>query len=146
MAAKPEAPKCVALVICEGVTEDSRSKNKCILNTFNGIFAATFPCTQDRFTIFATLTDGKGEMPLAFIVKDARGERPDLVRFAGVAHFKDPLGYLDITLDIRQMIFPEPGNYLVEVLIGSESIGIRRFTVTQMVSKPAEGGIGHATD
>ena len=63
MSKKPE-PEMLALLICEGVIEDSRSKNKTIVSTFNRITSSKFPARHDRLAPFLSMTEGHGEHDL----------------------------------------------------------------------------------
>ena len=129
-----EKPECVNLLVCESVVEDARTHNKSIQNCFNGIYAFQFPVLQDRFTIFATLTNGKGENPVSIqVVNDATKEV--LIKEEGKIVFKSPMDYADITIEIRQLPFKQPGAYSVELWVAGELSQVRRFRVMQAYIK-----------
>ena len=125
-----QTPKCLAVIICEGVVEDVRSHNKCILNTYNVIGVQSFPAQHDRLTIFASLTDGRGELPLEFrFVQDRPGGTTTLLNLNGAVKFGDPLGVIDLTVDLRGLPLKEAGNYAVQLWVNNEMIGERRIVV-----------------
>ncbi len=62
--AKVPPAECLAIIICEDVVEDARSHNKCILNTYNTMHSRVYPTSQDRLTVFLSLTNGRGDMPI----------------------------------------------------------------------------------
>ena len=77
-------PQCLAIIVCEGVIEDLRSRNKTIVNTFNRIFSAAFPVSQDRLTVFVSLTNGHGEQDLEIrFVREVGHEWEPVVSVSG---------------------------------------------------------------
>lgn len=127
-------PKCLAIVICESVVEDARTHNKCILNSYNTIWAFGFPTTQDRMTVFVSLTDGRGKVPLEVrFAKD--GAEKEVFSLKGDVAFKSPLDVVDLTVDMRQVPLPEEGNYAIQIYISGEMIAERRLKV----AKAAQG-------
>ncbi len=125
---KPK-PDCLALLICEGVVEDSRSKNKTILNTYNRIFSARYPARHDRLAIFLSLTDGHGDHAMTVQIVRAEaglGQEP-LVKMEGNLHFPDPLAVTEFTFDLRGLVIPAAGKYVIEVRIDGEIVKQRRF-------------------
>lgn len=124
-------PKCLAIVICESVVEDARTHNKCILNSYNTIGALGFPTTQDRLTVFVSLTDGRGKAPLEVrFAKD--GSKQEVFSLTGEVAFKSPLEVVDLTVDMRQVPIPEEGNYAIQIYISGEMIAERRLKVTKV--------------
>ena len=128
-----QIPKLLAVVVCEGVTEDVRTHNKCILNTFNMIRAADFPMVQDRLAVFVSLTDGHGNVPLEVRLVRGVGADPKdrIVSVNGTASFDNPLGVADIVLELRQVPFPRPGEYAVQIWAGEEMLGERRIHLSR---------------
>ena len=122
-------PKCLAILVCEGVVEDSRTRNKCILNTYNTINSPQFPARKDRLAVFVSLTDGRGESPLELrLIRFENGMSNGMLSLKGKIEFKDPVTVVDVTFDIRDLIFPAPGEYEIQVWIGDEMIGARKMT------------------
>ena len=119
-----DTPRCLAIIICEGVVEDAQSRNKCILNTFNNIWAARFPVAHDRLTVFASLTNGQGEMPLEVRFVQERKPEPLLV-LTGAIRFPGPQEIVDLTVNLRQIPIPEPGPYVVQLWMNQKLIGER---------------------
>jgi hypothetical protein len=135
MPEKPSKPKpeCLALLLCEGVIEDSRTKNKTVLNMFNQISAAQFPAQHDRLCIFVSLTNGRGtsEVDVRVVRADLPPGEGVLVGMKGEVTFPDPLHVVELGLDIRRLVFPSAGTYDIEVLVDGEPLKRRRFAVTE---------------
>jgi len=126
---KKPAATCLAIIICEGVVEDARSHNKCILNLFNAIWAAGVPVTQDRFTVFVTLTGIHGELPVRLTLGQD-GEEP-VATIDGTVKAESPRGVADLVLNMRSVPLKAFGEYVVNVEVGDEIIGTRRVQVIQ---------------
>ena len=135
MSKKPR-PDCLALLICEGVIEDSRSKNKTIVNTFNRIAALRYPVRHDRLSIFLSLTGGHGEHDIEIrIVRGGvpPGEKP-LYGFTGKANFANPLAVAELAIDIRGMTIPAAGRYVIELVVDRDVLKQRNFEAVLLKS------------
>ena len=123
------APTCLAIILCECVVEDIRTRNKCILNTFNNITSKIFPLTIARLTVFATLTSGRGIMPMKVTLLKDGAESP-MLDLKGELNFGNPLNVVDMIMDMRNIVFPSAGWYSVQVHCGG-GISERRLSVMQ---------------
>ena len=126
---------CLAIIVCEGVVEDARSHNKCILNLFNGIWAARVPVMHDRLTVFLALTDIHGELPFR-LTFGQHGKEP-VFTFQGKVEAGNPRDVADLVLNMRQVPLPAFGEYAVNVEVSGEMVGTRRVQVLQ--AKKPEG-------
>jgi len=129
-------PDCLTILLCESVVEDARSHNKCILNTYNTISAPQFPTMQDRFTVFVSLTDGRGQQPVE--VRFVRDNDEPVFSIRGVVKFQNPLDVIDLVLDLRQVPLPGAGPYAIQLRINDELIRERRVEVREI--KPSLPG------
>lgn len=128
-AKKTPKPQCLAIIICEGVIEDLRSRNRSIINTFNGITANKFPTRQDRLTVFFSLTDGYGEQPLRIELQKDDGS-PPVFGIDGKIKFKSPLDIVEAAFDLRGVPLPSEGHYAVKLYVNSSLIAERRLHAT----------------
>jgi len=120
---------CLAIIVCEGVVEDARSHNKCILNLFNVIWSESVPVAHDRLTVFLALTDVHGELPLR-LTFGLHGQEP-VFDFKGKVKTGSPRDVADLVLDMRQVPIPAFGEYAVNVEVAGEMVGTRRVLVRQ---------------
>jgi len=136
----PVKPKCLAIVVCESVVEDIQTRNKCILNTFNGIFGFRFPCVHPKLVVFATLTNGHGTIPLELkFVQDTT--REVLLGLQGAVEFNSPLDIADMVFNLHNLPLPAPGPYSVQIFANGEPIGERRIQVA-LANIPGQGDQG----
>lgn len=125
-------PQCLALVLCDTVIEDARTRNKTLVNMFNGLLTPTVPVRQDRMVAFVALTGGRGTVPMALrLCFDKEYER-DLLRLPAQVEFprEVPHAVVDLVFEIRGFMFPHFGNYTFEVRCEEVPLLMRRFTVS----------------
>ncbi len=122
-----EKPICVALIICNEVIEDKRSGNKTLVGLFNGIMAPQLPAAHPRMYLMATLTSGTGDWPFSFVIYTPSGR--EIFRMRDNVHFNDPLVGHDMVLELINMHIEEECVYFVDLLLDTEPIANRRFTV-----------------
>jgi hypothetical protein len=129
-----EKPLGVALVICDRVIVDAKTQEKTLVATFNRIRASTFPALHPRMSLFVSVTNGRGVMDGKILCVEEASREP-VYQASGPLLFKDPLHVVEMTFQIRNVVFPKPGVYNVEFLCDNELILQRRFTVTQIEDK-----------
>lgn len=122
-----ERPICIAIVICNEVIEDKLTSNKTLVSIFNTIGTPGLPCQHPRMFVMASLTDGRGRWPIAFRVTDPEGAT--IMQVDGEAQFSNPLDVVDLVLQVRGLEIVHEGEHRVEVFIGGEPRGARRFSV-----------------
>jgi len=125
-----ERPISVALVICNEVIEDKRTNNKTLVGLFNGIIVHGLPAMHPRMFIMASLTCGIGRWPLELRLVSPNNE--PILKMNSVIDFTDPNAVNDMVLELRNIPLVEEGQYIVDVLAGTEPIAERRFFVKLM--------------
>lgn len=131
-------PNCVSLIICETVIEDARSRNKSLINMFNGILAPRLPARHDRLCAFAAITGGRGKVNVVLRLCYDKDYEKDLLHLEGEVEFpaSDPNAVVDLVFEIRGFVFEQFGNYTFEVVHGQVPLLTRRFTVNQLQTQP----------
>ena len=130
-------PQCTALILCDQVIEDVRTRNKSLISMFNGVLTPTVPMRHDKMCAFASFTGGRGTVPIALRLCYDRDYEADLIRLEGVVDFPphNPNAVVDMVFEIRGFPFQEYGAYTFEVVCNGLSLMQRRFNV----SAPDEG-------
>ncbi len=132
-----ERPICIAVVICNEVIEDKATSNKTLVSIFNTIGTPGLPCHHPRMFVMASLTDGRGRWPIAFVITGPSGEQ--LMKVNGDAQFSNPLDVVDLVLQVRGLELHEPGEHMVDIVVGDERIGSRRFHVVLQPEEQPSG-------
>jgi len=126
------APECLALVLCEQVIQDLRTKNLTLVNIFNTIaapFRASRPRQHERLSIFVSLTNGRGNSRGKLIVHDAEGN--EVFHGEGDVRFPDPVAVVEMTFDIRGLPLPSDGEYRIQFWCDDSLVGQRCFRVVR---------------
>lgn len=132
--------ECLAIVLCESVVEDVRTHNKSIQSAYNAIWSAKFPARHDRFTVFVSLMGIHGEQELKVRVARITENEPEgaaLLELGGKVAAPDPRHVTDITLDMRGIVIPCPGDYEIRAYVGGDQVGARRF-VARAIDQAAD--------
>jgi len=132
--AKPK-PKYLAMLICDYVLRDAETQNKSLIGVFNRINASAFPVRHDRMHVFVSLTNGHGTYKSRLRVRKMSGE--PILSLDGTIDMKDPLAVAELNFQIRGMIVPEPGRYVVEFLCDGEVLVDRLFDAALPEAPPA---------
>lgn len=131
----PETPIGHALLVCDSIITDQHTQKKTLVGLFNQIISHTFPVRHPSMAIFASMSNGMGEVPCELAIGKYDG--PDFHSYVsanGNIRFKDPMQVVEIGFILQNVVFPEPGNYCIRLLANQELVNERRFSVVE----PAE--------
>lgn len=115
MAANGLVPDVLSLIVCDQIIADRLTGKQSLIGMFSRIHAAQFPATQPHLCIYVALTDGRGKTPMVIRVVDSDDVRPPVVRGQGVVDFKNPRAVANLSLQFYGLVFPEPGQYRVQI-------------------------------
>lgn len=124
-------PIAVALVICDFVWRDPWLGKCTIIGTYTNVRAHEFPAMHPIMTLYAALTNGRGRVPLTVRVIDVDEERDPVVSLEQEIEFPDPKTVVENIVQMAGLIFPEPGEYRVQILAGQVCLIERSILVTQ---------------
>lgn len=125
-------PTCLSLILCDSVIEDSRTRNKSLINMFNGILTRDVPVRHDKMCAFAAFTGGRGQVPISLRLCFDKDYDTDMLRLGGKVLFPTdtPHSVVDMVFEIRGFRFPHFGNYTFELFGGDSLLMTRRFNVS----------------
>jgi hypothetical protein len=125
-----QRPRAVDLYACQGIIYEAGTNNVSLLNCFSRRFVDKFPAEPFPFDLFATFTDGQGEMLLELII-----ERPDtleeIYRRQRTLRLAHPLAESRCHIRVRSCSFPVPGSYQITLLADGEPVANCRLYVLQ---------------
>jgi hypothetical protein len=124
-----QRPVARCLFLCEQMIIEEGTRNFSLINCFNHLLFPSFPRAPERFTAFAVLTDGFGEVSLEIVVS-ALDQLEEIYRRSLRGAFRDRLAEYWLTLRARGLIFPRAGAYQVVLLADGEVIGQTRLALT----------------
>lgn len=122
-------PQLLCWLTCDGVHLDPGSGKHTILGVFSNIKAHRFPVTHPFMVWFMTITDcspGQHKMRISMGL-DATHVQP-LIERPFDAH--SPLDRINLINEIRNLTFPQPGDYSLVIEIDDEPILATNLTVS----------------
>lgn len=120
------APIGKAVFLCDDVVRDAAKNKTSVLNMFDTVrldAGTAFPYHLRKLCVFAECTDGLGEF--ALFVEIERADTEEVVyrsAFQSVT-FTDPLKSVKICFRLGKCVFPEPGDYTVQLFGDRDMIG-----------------------
>lgn len=132
------APYPLAMVVCDAIHADPGTGKMTILGTFSAIFAPSFPAVHPQISVYLSVTDGRGTVPLNLRLVDANEEREPVFSVEAPIPFADPLSVVELRFLFQGVVFPEPGEYRIQVFAGAEHLIERRLAVIPTPRPPGE--------
>lgn len=125
-------PYPLAMVVCDGAWRDPYTGKFTLIGTFGALCGSSFPLTHPILTVYASLTDGRGVMPIKLELVDVDEQREPVFDRTSDAEFNDPRMILELCFQVSMIVFPEPGEYRLKLYANNEFMLERRIVVTQL--------------
>lgn len=136
-------PLALSLILADNQSEDARTRQHSLLGIISHIQAFRFPVIVPRLCIYAELTGGRGKMHMAVRLIDADEVRPPVAVMEFEAEFHDPIAINQLATGLVGLVFPEPGEYRLQLIGEGELLLERRLVVVQLPPlQPAVDGPG----
>lgn len=124
-----QPPEVLALLIADHVHRDDETGKFFVLGTRASIGAADFPFHCPSLAVYAAISDGRAETPVKLRLIDADEEREPVLEFETTVNFLDPTEDVQVVFRLSDLIFPEPGDYRVQLYGAGQFLRERRFLV-----------------
>lgn len=124
-------PYLLAILICDSVIVDERSKKKTLVGIFDNINSREFPAVHTSLAVFARLIDAEGEYSFRIDYVQVKEDKL-LVRaeIPGVT-IPDRLKIHDLVIEPPGIQLPEPGEYEFRLFANDRYLGRTKFTATK---------------
>ena len=109
-------PDILSLIVCDQIITDRVTGKQSLIGMFSRIHASRFPATQPQLCVHVSLTEGRGKTPVMIRIVDSEDSRPPIVQGQGVVDFKNPRAVANLALQFYGLVFPQPGEYRVQIL------------------------------
>lgn len=109
-------PDILSLVVCDQIITDRISGKQSLIGMFSTIHATGFPVTHPQLCVHVSMTDGRAKTPVTIVIIDSEESRPPIVKGEGIVDFQNPRAIANLSLQFHGLIFPEPGEYRVQIL------------------------------
>ena len=125
----PPAPVVLAMMICDAIHQDAATKKCTLLGTFSTISAREFPVVHRQLAVHVALTDGRGKVRIKLTLVGMDEAEPPLFSGEGTIEFADPRVVAELNFGLKNVKFPRPGEYRLQVYANDELLMERRLHV-----------------
>lgn len=128
----PALPVLNAILLADAVLRDEYSGKCTVVGIFDSISAAAFPAEHRNLWLYLSLTELHGSADIE--VRIVTADEDETVLFGGPLPRVDsesPLLVHEVPAVIDRVVFPAPGEYRLQLLVGVEVFAERRLFVTQ---------------
>jgi hypothetical protein len=131
-----QPPDVLAMVLAEAVLRDAATGKHFIQGTYAAIFAPSFPWRHPSIVVYVAITDGHGKTPIKLRLVDVDESRPPIFEGEAVLDFPDPLVVAEGVFVHAGPVFPEPGEYRLQLLGAGMLLRERRLQVLPPPAPP----------
>ena len=129
-------PDILSLIVCDQIITDRLTGKHSLIGMFSRVHARRFPAAHPQLCVFASLTEGHGEVELTIRIVDANEARAPIVEGKGKVQFKDPRAIAHLALQFHGLTFPQPDGYRVQLWAGSELLREARLDLIKVEPRP----------
>jgi hypothetical protein len=129
MAVEQQPPDVLAMVLADDIHRDTDTGKFFILGTYATITAPAFPWTQPALIVYLAFTDGRGQTPLSIRLVDVEEARPPVFESNALLNFSDPLAVIEMAFYQPEVIFPQLGEYRLQLFGAGQFLRERRLFV-----------------
>src|SRR5437764_10738288 len=112
-------------ITCIGMT--ARGSSSSWERASMGAAAFSFNCPS--LAVYASMIDGRGETPMRLRMIDVDEAREPVLEFETAVNFLDPTEEVEMVFRLVDLVFPEPGDYRLQMYGADQFLRERRFLV-----------------
>lgn len=120
-------PDVIALLFADDVHQDLATGKFSILGTYSSLTGSVFPWLQPALIVYLAFTEGSGTVPMKIRLVDVNEKRPVIFESDAVIHFSDPTATSEHAFFQSNVLFPEAGEYRLQLIASGQLIGERRL-------------------
>lgn len=125
-----------AMLICDKVITEERTRKKSLIGIFEKIGSSRFPFTHLSMAVYIKLTNGRGEYNFKLELYDLKKDR--VLGYNKIPHpieIEDPLRTYELVFTLNRIKFEHPGKYEFRIYSDEEVFGQKAFTVEEQHKK-----------
>ena len=122
-------PLSIGLTLCHSTIIEEGTKNLTLVGSFLGFRSANFPFTPAPFSVVSLLVGGHGEGEVDLAVTRLETDEEVFALHRRLS-FRDRLTEVQVVFRLGNCELPEPGAYLMTLLMDGEWVAQRRFQVS----------------
>ncbi|MCR4575207.1 MAG: hypothetical protein K5787_15720 [Lentisphaeria bacterium] len=129
-----EIPMGLSLLLCDTIIQDIITGKRSLIGLFSQIHAPKLPCIHSSMMVLVSVTGGQGSYPCELICEHPELQEP-VFRKNFTLNFENPFQVVDMTFNLKNIVFKLPGKYEIKVIIDGVPELIRPLMVS--LKKPA---------
>ena len=130
-----ELPIGIALLPCENVIEDFRTRRKSIIGVISKLHAESFPLTIQTMHVLFSLTGCTSDFPSRLkCVHDDTGK--EIFNIKCDIKASSVTDVVDVVIAFKSLSFPQPGSYTLSVVVEDIPIMFRTLAVMERARRP----------
>jgi hypothetical protein len=122
-------PQVLALNVCDFIVIDPWTAKRTLIGLFSIVHAQKFPAFHPVLSVHASLTNGHGNVTIKVRLIDSEEARPAITEVESTIDFTDPRLVVDFQGTTMNIVFPEPGEYRVQLFGNGELLSERRIVL-----------------
>ena len=136
----PVVPKVNSFLLCDYIIQEHKTGKKSLIGIFHNIVAGRFPFAHPSMFIYANLSDAAGKYDFTIRLIDVNSRKVIGSGRLPAIQIGDRLKPVEIAMNIRQLVFPNPGKYEFQLEANGELVECRDLWVTEArpPGKPGE--------
>ncbi len=129
-------PILLSAIICDRVIFDRLSGMPSIINIIQAISAPRFPVRHDQLIFFCELTNGHGKTNAKVRLVNTTEQDKVLFEQQGAVEFRDVQQIVTLAINLRGIVFEQPGEYRFQLFAEGILLGERRIQCRQVNLPP----------
>lgn len=125
------------MVLCDAIWQDPTTGKATLLGLFSEIRVREFPSRHPQLAVHVALTDGQGDVPVQVKLVDVDEELQPLFAMEGSLKFPHPQAIAQLNVHMRNVVFPQAGDYRLQLFARGHLLLERRLIVRQKNIAPA---------
>ncbi len=135
-------PDVLAMLVCDQIITDRLTGKQSLIGMFSKVHARGFPASHPQLCVFVALTEGYGRTELTIRIVDSNDVRPPIVEGKGRVEFHNPRAIANLALQFHGLVFPEPGEYRVQLYCRGELLREARLHLLRFRPRRVTGSGG----
>lgn len=127
---KTTDPVLLAMIICDQIIREERTKKLSLLGLFDRVYSKKFPCSHSRLHVYVALTEYIGTANCELKFSDDSGNV--ITKLNGPLKFPNKLTIVEMNFGIKNIPLPKAGVYHFDFIVNGRLIGHRKFKVEQI--------------
>ncbi len=124
-----QPPVVLAMILADTVLTDAATGQHTIQGTYHLLAVPGFPFTRPCLVVYVALTGGHGETVMRLRRTDVDDEGPPLLELESQVDLSDPLAVVELVFTQPRVVFPEPGEYRLQLFGAGKPLLERRLWI-----------------